>query len=346
MPAQVDPSTGAAMTEDWKSLIAQFVAWAAIRRSPYTAKIYEYSLRHWQRYADAHGVSDPEEVTCLDVEAFMDGELQSGRSEKTCNHRLAALRSFWHWMRRTGKATNDPGRDAVKFKEKQRLPDWLSIADQERLLSVTAERKGRARRPSREQFNGTRNRDQAIVALGLFTGLRVAEMVRLRLEDVDLTRGVLRVVDGKGGKSREVPVIDRLKPILTRWLRSRAFFLHGVESNWFFVSCHAMKDKSAWWCAPRAVGEQLGTKALYRVIRDLGKTILDRPISPHTLRHSFASRLREAGADLQLIQESLGHSDISTTTIYAKIVTSKRRQLLQDFLEQPAPETTGGPGHA
>jgi integrase len=215
------------------------------------------------------------------------------------------------------------------------------------------------------------------VATGLLTGLRCSELSRLQLGHLDLDAGVLRVVEGKGLKDRELPVIPRLEAILRPYLavtRPRLLALPGV-------SIATPKPGRRWWslratrpdgtrvtvgrAASREEAEALraadqgplapnpyvfvrgaqgwlgkhgmtavGPKTVFYTIRRLVADLLNRPgAHPHMLRHSFASRLRENGADLQDIQEALGHAVITTTTMYAHLTTRRQREKLAEFLK-------------
>jgi len=252
--------------------------------------------------------------------------------------------------------------------EQKKLPNYLTIPEQERLLTILAENPSL---PGR--------RDHALVATGLFTGLRCAELAHLQLAHVDLHAGHLRVVNGKGGKDRELPIIPRLEAILQGYLAEVRPALVGRP----FGGLHKKQPGSKYWWLTEYAGEgktvrhKLTTESLeearqvraervrqpaelpwvfvnasptnanrirragqpilgrtiFHMMRRVVSPILGRPVAPHMLRHSFASRLRENGADLQLIQEALGHANINTTTMYAHLTTNRRRQELARLLE-------------
>jgi len=169
-------------------------------------------------------------------------------------------------------------------------------------------------------------RDYALVATALLTGLRCAELANLQLGHLDLEAGVLRVVNGKGRKDRELPVVPRLEVILRRYLAVRATLVQ-VPTPYVFL-----RAKS--WRMTRRGGLPFGPKAIFHRVRIRVREILNRPgIHPHVLRHSFASRLRENGADLQDIQEALGHAQITTTTMYAHLSTRRHREKLAAYLQ-------------
>jgi integrase len=214
-------------------------------------------------------------------------------------------------------------------------------------------------------------RDYAIVATGLFTGLRVEELCNLRPEHVDLETGILRVVRGKGDKDREVSIVSRLRAILSAYLKDvRPQLLalpigslsrgtgsmywqarYTVDGRTVYRSTRTRDRAEAkrWFAAngplpvspyffvhgrPKNLssGRPFLTRHVYAIVRDTVSPILGRPVYPHALRHSFASRLREGEAPIELIQEALGHASIQTTMIYAHISSRKRRADLERYL--------------
>lgn len=305
-------------------LVPRYCTWAHLSRSPLTAQSYKEGLGKFLAFAMLRDIQRPDQVTLHVVEDYLLWLRQQGSGAATCNQRLAILRGFWRWMRRQGYADNSPAADVERMRTAKRLPKYLSIADQEKILAGVAVGEGDAGR-----------RDEAIVATALLTGLRCSELVHLRLEHVDLAAGVLRVVSGKGDKDREVPLVPRVRRILRTYLHARLRLLEGQPSEWLFVSagqCRTARGSGTPKHSPRRRGEQLCSKTVYHLIRRVCNATLGRKLSPHVMRHSFATRLREKGADLQLIQETLGHSDISTTTIYASLATDRRREMLRKLL--------------
>jgi len=328
----------------------------------------------------------PPDVSFRHIEFYMGLELERGRAATTVNQHLHALRTFFRWLLREGIVTTNPAADSFTIPRPQRLPNYLTIPDQEKVLATLA---------ADARVSGQRN--YALVAMGLFTGLRVQELANLRRGHVDLTAGLVRVLDGKGGKDREVPITPRLAAILTAYLgdvhpalgaqglgRLGAAVLEelvgqgprsvtelGAALAWpsariqealrvlqvsGFARCVARgvsvatplgvqkveTGQTSPYMFPRTkltrtaeAGSPIPTRVLYRMIQSAVAPIIGRPCYPHMLRHSFASRLRENNAPLELVQEALGHVNISTTLIYAHISTGKRREDLTRYLEGP-----------
>jgi len=298
-----------------------FLQWLSLGRSANTARGYGQGLLQFMKFLKLRGITHPDQVGFLLIEQFMLWQRQGGANAKTVNHRLCVIRSFWKWMRRAGYVTTNPGVDVERLRVGFRSPRFLTVPDQERLLAGVAAAEGDKAR-----------RDEAMIATALLTGLRCGELVHVRMEDFDLESATLRVAAGKGLKDRDATIILRLDRILRAYLPCRERLAQGVPTPWLFLSASRTIRRGAHKFSQRPWGEPMCTQAFFRLLREQSRRVLNRDVSPHALRHSFATRLREAGADLQLIQELLGHADINTTTIYAHLTTARRHKLVQQFL--------------
>jgi site-specific recombinase XerD len=299
---------------------------------------------------------------------FYLGWLQKERGLKatSANRHLHALRTFWKWMVREEISMKNPTADVFLLATHKKLPGYLSIPEQEQLLEALA-----------QDPTPLGGRDYALVATGLLTGLRCSELSHLQLGHLNLEAGILRVVEGKGRKDRELPVIPRLAHILRPYLEVTRPGLLALpagyimapraksrERSWSVVHslpngkrrrvaraksreeaerlraatpssiggnpCVFVRGSAQW--LPKHGAKPLGPRTIFMTIRRLCDEILNRHVHPHMLRHSFASRLRENGADLQDIQEALGHSVITTTTMYAHLTTRRQREQLAEYL--------------
>jgi integrase/recombinase XerD len=308
----------AALPRTFEALIPIFLGWFKVfrRRSGSTLEAYGRDLQAFAAFACAVGADRPERVNHRVIEAYIAWQIEHrGRKVSTANRHRYAIGQFFRWLVREGVAPRNPIDVTFALKQPKRLPGYLTIPEQERVLAALAKDHTPA---------GLRN--LACVALGLLCGLRVSELATVRLVDVDLEAGVLRVI-GKGDKQRECVIVPRLAAILRAYLRdARPRLVVGSPSPWLIVNAHRTGAHRG-----RAAG-QLLTRSIFVLIHRVVSPLVGRDVHPHMLRHSFASRLREHGADLQLIQEALGHEDIRTTTIYAHITTSKRRQDVAKYL--------------
>lgn len=212
-----------------------------------------------------------------------------------------SLRSFYRFLLLDAKVAADPTENLESPKSWSRLPKYLSESEVEAILSA----------PDLSTRNGLR--DKAMIELLYATGLRVSELVSLRLGDVNVKVGYLRCI-GKGNRERIVPLGETAQRWISEYLdRSRGHFLRGKTSDFLFLSQQ---------------GSKLTRQRFWGLIKKYGKAAkLRQPLSPHTLRHSFATHLLEHGADLRSVQMMLGHADISTTQIYTHVTQERLRRI-------------------
>ncbi|GAA3998299.1 site-specific tyrosine recombinase XerD [Comamonas faecalis] len=225
----------------------------------------------------------------------------SGTRATTANRRLTVFRRFYRWALREGRVAGDPTLRLASARQPLRVPGTLSQAQVEALLAA----------PDVATPLGLR--DRAMLELMYASGLRVSELVGLKTFQVALADGVLRVV-GKGAKERLVPFGEVARGWIERYLGdARAVILAGRHSDDLFVTQrgHAM-TRVMFWVIVKQCAQRAGITA---------------PLSPHTLRHAFATHLLNHGADLRVVQLLLGHADISTTTIYTHVARERLKAL-------------------
>lgn len=294
-----------------------FLTWLGFvrQRRPNTVRSYGEDLKVFLRFCPTAGLAKPGDVDFRHLEFYLGWlQMERGLKPSSANRHLHALRTFWKWMVREGITPTNPAADVFLLPTRKTLPRYLTIPEQETLLAALAKDRS---------LLGLR--DYALVAMGLFTGLRCSELSNVQIGHLNLEAGVVRVVDGKGRKDREVPIIPRLAGILTPYLRDVRPRLVKRPTPYVFVRTRT------WGTEHGAL--PLGPKAIFYTIRRLVAALLHRSgAHPHMLRHSFASRLRENGADLQDIQEALGHAVITTTTMYAHLTTRRQQEKLAEFL--------------
>jgi integrase/recombinase XerC len=298
----------------------KYLAWLRARRSPATAVHYSVALERFCQFTRELGIFTPAEVDHRTVDQFLTWLREQGNSVETTNHRLAAVRSFYKFLRREGVLSANPAADCDRLRQRQKSPPYLTIDECKRLLARLSEGEGIKAR-----------RNEAVIALATLSGLRVSEMASLRVEDLSMREGVMRVVNGKGGKDREVPIVPRLKTILSAYLKhTRPELLAGVKSPWVFVSLHPGSGRNKF--SPRPAGSKLCRHSINFMLRGACTSILGRHVHPHLLRHSFASWCRRRGLDLMTLAELLGHSSVSTTQTYAHVTSDDRSKLLRRVL--------------
>jgi len=241
------------------------------------------------------------------TEADMLGYLASRHSEgakaTSSNRRLSAARRFYRWLVRQGRRDADPTAGLDSAKQAQRFPKTLSEADVERLLDA----------PDIATTLGLR--DRAMLEVLYASGLRVTELVSLRMHEVSLSDQVVRVASGKGAKTRLVPFGEEAAAWIARYIQDARPALTGGRSidALFLTARGAGMTRHNFWHTVKRYGALVAIPAAL--------------LSPHTLRHAFATHLLNHGADLRVVQMLLGHADISTTQIYTHVARARLKQL-------------------
>ena len=290
-----------------KDLLRTFIDYLTLNRnvSAHTANAYESDVQQFLAFASRHVEKPdlrPEDVDLDLIRAFM-GELhRKGQSRASASRKLSALRTFMKYLKREGWIETDPSALAVSPKREQKVPAHLSVDEMSRLLEMpdTSSPLGR--------------RDRAILELFYASGLRLSELVGLDLDDMNLTARMVRVM-GKGGKERLVPFTETAKRTLREWLKDRE------ELRVAAAKAQSLKPRGA----PEPVfvnarGGRLTGRSVQRLVaRYVAGCSTRFGISPHALRHSFATHLLQNGADLRAIQELLGHVQLSTTQRYTHV---------------------------
>jgi len=236
-----------------------------------------------------------------DLQAYMGLRLSQKGKATSANRRLTVFKRYYRWALRERRIAADPTLRLVPARQAMRVPKTLSEKQVEDLLAA----------PDTETPLGLR--DRAMLELMYASGLRVSELVALRMLDLSLNDGVLRVL-GKGSKERLVPFGQEARRWIERYLaQARPAILDGQQTQDVFVTARgAGMTRVMFWIIVRKHALAAGIHA---------------PLSPHTLRHAFATHLLNHGADLRAVQMLLGHADISTTTIYTHVARERLRQL-------------------
>ncbi len=223
----------------------------------------------------------------------------------TANRRLTVFKRFYRWCLRENLTSADPTLRMLSAKQALRVPKSMSEAQVEALLAA----------PAGDTDLGIR--DRAMLELMYASGLRVSELVGLKLHHLGLSEGVLKVL-GKGNKERLVPFGEVAREWLDRYLsQTRGHLLHGTSTDAVFVTSRGAL----------AGGPMTRTMFWYLVKKYALQAGITSPLSPHTLRHAFATHLLNHGADLRAVQMLLGHADISTTTIYTHVARERLKTL-------------------
>jgi integrase/recombinase XerD len=286
-----------------EAVVARFIdaLWIEDGLAELTLAAYRRDLTLFARWlADVAPQRTLAQASEADLLGYISARHAASRAT-TANRRLAVFRRFYRWALREHLCTADPTLKLSAARQPMRMPRTLSEPQVEALLTA----------PDPDKPLGLR--DRAMIELMYASGLRVSELVTLKTVHVGLAEGVLRVT-GKGSKERLVPFGDEAHGWIRRYLaEGRAAILKGQASDALFVTARGgPMTRQMFWTLIKRHAQAAGIHA---------------PLSPHTLRHAFATHLLNHGADLRAVQMLLGHADIATTTIYTHVARERLRQL-------------------
>ena len=276
----------------------------ARRLAPNSLEAYSRDLTRLADFAEAQGRA-VEAFRLSDLELFVRELMTSGLSPTSTARAVAATRGFYKFLRLNGSISSNPAEDLHSPRMFKSLPKFLSVEEVESLLKA----------PALDAPRGLR--DKALIELLYATGLRVSELVGLRISDVRVEEGFLKTV-GKGSKERIVPIGDEAARWVGRYLSDgRAALVKKRDGPWLFLNSRGQRlSRVGFWKGLKAYGQKAGIRA---------------SLSPHVLRHSFATHLLDRGADLRAIQAMLGHADLSTTQIYTHVLEARLRLVYDRF---------------
>jgi len=295
---------------DPSSLVDRFLDYIRVERglSKNTIEAYAQDLGAFVEYLGKRAIN-PQDVTPQVISDYI-VRLTGSFSKATVARRISAVRMFFRFLASEGIIPSSPARLLKTPTLSRRLPGVLSVAEIERLLLG----------PDPSTAKGLRDRAMLEVLYG--TGLRVSELIGLKISDVNLEAGFLRTV-GKGQRERMVPLGRKAIEALREYLaHSRPILLKkGAGTPTLFLN---------------ARGRALTRQGFWKILKDYARKVgIIKKLSPHSLRHSFASHLLEGGADLRSVQILLGHADIATTQIYTHVTRERLRQIHRKFHPRP-----------
>jgi integrase/recombinase XerC len=286
--------------------IEAFLGYCEIRqgRKNATRDAYAADLAQFQHYLESQGLSPekPEHIVRRHIQQFLASLFKAGMAKSSMARKLAATRAFFKYLLRMRRLQHNPCLGVRNPKQEQRHPHMLNVDQTFALLDAPPG----ASRMQDPRGHALSERDNALAELLYGSGMRISEALDLDLPDLDLRSGVLRVM-GKGAKERLAPLSDQSQASLRRWLEARAL-IAAPEEPALFVG---------------ARGKRLDRRQAARILKDLcANAALPVSISPHALRHGFATHMLEAGADVRTVQELLGHARLSTTQRYTQLSLS------------------------
>lgn len=289
--------------EKLSDYVLEFINYLSIERglAPNTLESYERDLRQFAEFLKGKSISIEDVVQTNIVDYFLHLK-RNGRASSTVSRNLASLRSFYGFMWQEKYIKVNPASNLDSPKQEKHLPKVLNMMEVERLLEMPD-----PRTPAGQ-------RDKAMLEVLYATGLRVSELIALDIGDIDLEFGYVRCI-GKGSKERIVPLGAKAIEAVEQYVvHGRVKLQKGAGGHKLFVNQR---------------GQGLTRQGFWKILKKYARMAGIRgEVTPHTLRHSFATHLLENGADLRAVQEMLGHSDISTTQIYTHVTRKRLKEVL------------------
>ncbi len=268
---------------------------------------YERDLKSYIKYfRNVEQLKSFNEVERIHIIHFLGHLKEQGKSSRTLARHVASIRAFHQFLLRERVTDHDPSVHIETPKLERTLPKVLNLEEVETLLDS----------PNTKDHYGIR--DKAMLELLYATGIRVSELIGLQTGDVHLTMGFVRCI-GKGNKERIIPIGKTALAALEHYVNNgRSHFISKKnQDNALFLNHH---------------GKQLTRQGFWKILKRLAQDAgIEKELTPHTLRHSFATHLLENGADIRAVQEMLGHSDISTTQIYTHVTKTRLKDVYSKF---------------
>lgn len=270
------------------------------KSSENTVLSYTRDLKCFCRFMTASGIQAPEKVNRTNVMAYVYELQKQHKAGSTVSRNIASIRAFFQFLQKRGIVTENPAADLELPKVEKKVPEILSLDKVELLLE----------QPCGDEDKEVR--DKAMLELLYATGIRVTELISLKVTDINLSLEYIHC--GDDTKSRIIPIGAQAKASLRRYIEKvRENMILYPDEEILFVNCN---------------GKPMTRQGFWKIIKAYAKKAgIEEDITPHMLRHSFAAHLIENGADLRSVQEMLGHSDISTTQIYTKLTNQKLKNV-------------------
>lgn len=290
--------------EDSKYFDRAYHAYLKLERglSDNSVLAYEMDFDKLATWCDAHGVA-VKQARAEDIQAFVYEGLRDVQNTRTQSRIVSGIHSYYRYLLYSHQIEQDPSELLEMPSKEMHLPEVLTVQEIDRMIAAI----------DLSSAEGQRNR--AIIEMLYGSGLRVSELVNLRLSNIYLNEGYMLIL-GKGKKQRLVPISDEAKKQFLYWMEDRNFL--------------KIADDQADYAFLNRRGHQLTRAMIFTIIKRLCTTAgIHKNISPHTLRHSFATHLLQNGADLRIIQELLGHEGIATTEIYTHIDVQDLRHAIE-----------------
>ena len=294
-----------------KELLDEFLNYLSVERglSKNTIASYRMDIASFLNHLESKGVNDIERIKRDDITSYMMYLKDKGLSGNSISRALVAIKMFYKFLAQERFIKDDVASILESPKLIRPLPNVLNTAEVEKLLQA----------PDKGEWMGIR--DKAALELMYATGMRVSEIVDLTTSTLNLDMGFIKC-RGKGDKERMVPVGSKARDSISRYIQKvRPTLLKNRTDNHLFLT---------------RLGKRVSRQSFWKMIKRYAKRArIKKEITPHTLRHSFATHLLERGADLRVVQEMLGHADIATTQIYTHINKDRLKSIHKQFHPRP-----------
>ena len=286
-----------------KELVEEFLRYLLIDKGYSNNTIDSYRI-DLEKFLEFNNDKNIQQIDNNDLKEYIKYLKNLGLNEKSISRNISCLKSFYKFLVIEKYIVNNPSDSVFMPKTRKNLPSILSEEEILKLLDI-------------KLTDAFSYRNKSMLELMYATGLRVSELVDLKLQDIDFSQDIVRTM-GKGSKERIIPIGDFAKYYLEKYiLEYRTSMLKKDNNDYLFLNNH---------------GNKMTRQGFFKIVKKIAKEKgIDKVLSPHTIRHSFASHLLKYGADLRTIQELLGHSDISTTQIYTHITNEELKENYENF---------------
>lgn len=263
---------------------------------------YQRDLKQFISFLKKVGIKEIQKVNRTNIVAYLLELQKKGRAPSTVSRNIVSIRSFFQFLLKMHIVYEDPTENIESPKQEKKLPEVLTIEEVDLLL----------RQPNENDLKGIR--DKAMLELLYATGIRVSELISLQKSDVNLTLEYIKCTDHEDSKERIIPLgASALRSLRNYMDKARFAMIKDSNEKYLFVNCS---------------GTPMTRQGFWKLIKVYAKKAkINKTITPHMLRHSFAAHMVANGADLQSVQEMLGHSDISTTQVYAQLNKNKLKEV-------------------
>ncbi|MDQ0299531.1 integrase/recombinase XerD [Salibacterium salarium] len=287
--------------------ISDFIHYCQVEKglSENTIRSYQRDLHHYAAHLQSNDIKSVQQIERSHIVDFLYSLKDNGRSSSTIARTISSIRAFHQFLLRNQRSIKDPSELIEIPKGEQKLPDVLSTGEIEALLTASDGTTAFARR------------NKAMLELMYATGLRVSELCSLKTGDIHLQMGFVHCM-GKGNKERIIPLGKVAADAVESYVnKGRSHLLKKKKHDTLFVNHH---------------GNSLSRQGFWKILKETSQRAnINKKLTPHTLRHSFATHLLENGADLRAVQEMLGHADISTTQVYTHVSNHKLKDVYLNY---------------